>query len=187
MTRIAASILVLTLIVNAPAGASPGSWGNHFYTIERAERDRALADGWRDESDIDPFWVCEEQVGDTELLHRFYNPRLGDHFYATDATDVRNALGADYVDETAQHPLMFVFTTPHPQHVPSDDVALLMRFWNPRIGDHFYATDQEDAQRALSVGYQRDSTQPIYILTSPVACAPGVPAHRAFRLYRAPP
>ena len=187
MTRIAALILMLAVTVGGRADASPGSSGNHFYTIEPAERERALAAGWRDESDTDPFYVCEEQVADTVLLHRFWSRRLGDHFYATDATDVHNALGAGYADETAAHPLMFVFVTPHPAHVPAEDVALLMRFWNPRIADHFYATDQADAQRALSAGYQRDKTQPIYVVTEPVACAPGVPAHRVFRLYRPPP
>jgi Repeat of unknown function (DUF5648) len=186
MTRMSALILVLALTVSAPVGASPGSWGNHFYTIEPAERDRLVAAGWRDESDIDPFYVCEEQIADTVLLHRFFNRRFGDYFYATDATDVRNALGAGYADETPSHPLMFVFTTPHPAHVPAEDVALLTRFWSARIGDHFYATDDADAKRALTAGYQRDETQPLYVLTSPVACAPGVPAHRVFRLYRAP-
>lgn len=186
MRRIAASILLLGLIINSAARASPGSWGNHFYTIEPAERDRLLASGWRDESDLDPFYACEEQIAGTVLLHRFWSRRIGDHFYATDATDVRNALGAGYVDETAAHPLIFVFTDPHPPHVPAEDIAPLMRFWSPRIADHFYATDGADAQRALAGGYQRDDPTPIYVLTAPVACAPGVPSHRVFRLYRPP-
>jgi len=187
MTRIATSILALALITYAPAGAYPGSWSNHFYTTDSSERDRLVQAGWRDESDVDPFYVCEEQIADTVLLHRFYDSRIGDYFYATDASDVHNALGAGYVEQTADHPLMFVFTTPRPAHAPADDVAVLVRFWNPRIADHFYATDLEDARRALSAGYQKDRTDAIYVLTAPVACAPGVAAHRMFRLYRAPP
>lgn len=67
----------------------------------------------------------------TVPLYRYWNPRIGDHFYTTNWRELGNGQhGYRYEGVQAQ-----VWQRRVPGTVP------LYRYWNSRIGDHFYTTD----------------------------------------------
>ena len=76
---------------------SPGS-GDHFYTTSVAERDNAVANGYRNEGVACQVFPAAG-TGTTPLL-RAFNPTSGDHFYTTSAAERDNAVTKlGYVNE----------------------------------------------------------------------------------------
>ena len=73
----------------------------------------------------------------TVSLYRYWNPRLGDHFYTTNFRELgRGRHGWHFEGIQCK-----VFPTRQPQTVP------LYRYWNPQIGDHFYTTNFRELGR----------------------------------------
>lgn len=67
---------------------SVGDGGDHFYTINQAEQDAAVPNGWRKEPDacfvFDP---NGPQPPNTIPLLRFFNDSITDHFYTIDPSE----------------------------------------------------------------------------------------------------
>lgn len=64
-------------------------------------------------------------------LYRYWNPRIGDHFYTTNFGE----LGQGRHGWRLEGIQCYVFPTRHAGTVP------LYRYWNPQVGDHFYTTN----------------------------------------------
>ncbi len=73
----------------------------------------------------------------TVSLYRYWNTRIGDHFYTTN----KNELGQGRYGWVLEEIQCKVFKTKQPKTTP------LYRYWNPRIGDHFYTTNWRELGR----------------------------------------
>ena len=150
---------------------------DHFYTIDPAEKDNALANhGYVDDGiPVAGFVFPEAQLfpSETVPLHRLYHSQNGDHFYTIDAAEKSNAITTHgYTDEGIE---AHVFAT------PESGTAPFFRLWKPvaQGGDHFYTTDVVEKNTAISTHGYTDEGMEGRIYTSQV---PGtVPL---FRLYR---
>ncbi|PVF92628.1 hypothetical protein CPB86DRAFT_790976 [Serendipita vermifera] len=116
--------------------------GDHFYTTDTAERDRAVSAGWKIEGDA--CRIFKTKYEGSVPLYRAWNGK--DHFYTTNLDEMDNACSnLGYKFET--HP-GYVFTVQYPY-----TVALLRAFGNN--GDHFYTTSKEEMKNATTnLGYK---------------------------------
>ena len=146
--------------------------GDHFYTADPAERDRALAGGnyrW-EEIQCYVFAPRNPQPGNTTPFYRLYNRDSGDHFYTTDASERDSAIArSGYVSEGVA---CFVYTSNLSGTTP------LYRLWNGDASDHFYTTDSGEASAAESNSGYRGEGIACYVL--PYASPMDTPL---FRLY----
>ena len=107
--------------------------GDHFYTIDAAERDSAIRGGYqfeRIECYVLPPLVVPPPPGQVALL-RFFNQDTGNHFYTTSATEGQGAVsGGGYRQEPTA---CYVFPA------PTVGAVALFRLYNGREGgnDHF--------------------------------------------------
>jgi hypothetical protein len=81
------------------------------------------------------------------LLLRAWHPGVYDHFYTTNAVEMRNAVnGSGYIGEGAAG---YVFDCAQPATVP------LYRLYHPQDHDHFYTTDAGERDNAIQrLGYK---------------------------------
>ncbi|MCH8147426.1 MAG: S8 family serine peptidase [Planctomycetes bacterium] len=70
-------------------------------------------------------------------LYRYWNSRIGDHFYTTNFRELGNGRHGWRLEGIQ----CYVFPRRHAGCVP------LYRYWNPRIGDHFYTTNFRELGR----------------------------------------
>ncbi len=103
---------------------------------------------------------CTSTPVRTVPLYRYWNPRIGDHFYTTNWRELgRGRSGWRY--EGIQ---CYVFPRRIRGSIP------LYRYWNPRIGDHFYTTNWRELGRGRS-GWRYEGIQ-CYVFAQPVSRAP---------------
>ncbi len=75
--------------------------------------------------------IRQPPVGSVVPLFRYWNPRIGDHFYTTSWAE----LGSGRYGWRYEGVQCYV----HPRR--ASGTVPLYRYWNPRIGDHFYTTN----------------------------------------------
>lgn len=123
--------------------------GHHFYTIDKAEGDRAERDAKFKFEGIAAFVFPGAQRG-TVPLHRSFNGEPGDggdHFYTTHQAEQNAAV---LVGWRKEGDACSVFDPNVPQ--PPKTVRLL-RFFNHSITDHFYTIDSTEGERAQDNGW----------------------------------
>lgn len=153
--------------------------GDHFYTVDLAERDRALTVGGYHWERVACFVVSPNippPIAPTLLpLFRLFNSDTGDHFYTTDAAERDHAVAhAGYREEGTA---CYVFTPTLPPPIPSD-LTPFLRLFNGDVQDHFYTTDPNEAAHAD--GYHSEGSVGL-VLTSPRPGEPDVPLYRVFK------
>ncbi|KAG5222561.1 Glycoside hydrolase, family [Salix suchowensis] len=79
-------------------------------------------------------------------LYRAFNPSVTDHFYTTNAVEVRNARGYQQEGQAGR-----VFSRQESSTIP------FYRLYNPSNANHFYTTNQWEADNAANtLGYNRE-------------------------------
>lgn len=128
----------------------------HFYTSDPAERDNVIATlGSIYHLDGMAYTVAEEYPDNNTLLWRFYNKRMGTHFYTADPAEKANliaTMGGTYQLDGPTYYVSSVF------HAGYDTV---WRFLNLRTGTHFYTSDPSEMVRV------RDTMGSTYHLEGP--------------------
>jgi hypothetical protein len=119
--------------------------GTHFYTTSEVERAYVLSQlGSAYIPEPIAFTVNVANPDNSTPLYRFYNPKLGTHFYTTSEVErayVLTQLGSDYTPEGIAYN---VCSTPVPGALP------VYRFRNKSLGMHFYTTSEAERQYVLN-------------------------------------
>lgn len=97
----------------------------------------------------------------TVPLYRYWNPRIGDHFYTTNWSE----LGSGRSGWRYEGIQCYVFPRRIRGSVP------LYRYWNPRIGDHFYTTNWRELGRGRS-GWRYEGVQGYVFSGRPAGAVP---------------
>ena len=153
--------------------------GDHFYTVDLAERDRALTVGGYHWERIACYVVSPNippPVAPTLLpLFRLFNSGTGNHFYTTDAAERDHAVAhAGYREERIA---CYVFTPALPPPI-SPNLTPFLRLFNGDAHDHFYTTDPNEAARANDY-HPEGSVGLVLILPRPGE--PDVPLYRVYK------
>jgi hypothetical protein len=123
--------------------------GDHFYTINRDEADKAVNSyGYNDEGSA--CFVLSQSFNATVPLYRLYSPRTGDHFYTTnqdEADKAASSFGYNY-EGIACYVL-------HNRRNVSFALPLY-RLYNSHSGDHFYTTSTAERDSAAQGGYTKE-------------------------------
>lgn len=127
----------------------------HFYTISEQEKAGILA---RYPSSL---WTYEgvgfngftSPVPGTVPLFRFWSPRLGDHFYTTNAAE-RDYIIGHYDLNTWRYEGVAYYVYPMATTVPN--TLSIARFWSPRLQNHFYTANP--TERDLVIRDYPDTT-----------------------------
>jgi Repeat of unknown function (DUF5648) len=133
--------------------------GDHFYTTDRNEADNAVRHlGYNDEGIA--CYVLRTSFPDVVAFYRLYNQRSGDHFYTSNREEADRA--ASQRGYNREGIACYVFPVGIRRGV--DFSIQLYRLYNPRTSDHFYTTDRNEADNAVShLGY-RDEGIAAYVL-----------------------
>src|SRR5215471_2822922 len=118
--------------------------GEHFYTTDAAERDRAIRNTTFEPEGI-ACYVLHSSPSGLSPLYRAYN---GGHFYTTDFSERNTAIGNGYSPEGVT---AYVHTSPGAGLVP------VHRFVN-HAGRHFYTTNAAEAAKVQHHGYRAEGT-----------------------------
>ena len=157
MTRCSRTNLLLALACLAmwPAAAWGGdcgdgvvplyrSWnpqtGDHFYTVNASESQRAAGLGYQAEGTEG----CLATRPVLVPLYRMFNVQVHDHFYTTSAEEKGRARGLGYVEEGIEG---YCSASRLPGTEP------LYRLFNAQAHDHFYTTSAAERDRARGLGY----------------------------------
>lgn len=140
------------------------SVGDHFYTTNTVERDKAIAELHYTYEGIACYILKEKGVfsplADAVPFYRLYNPGNGDHLYTTSEAERTYILTMGYQDEGNEgyifRPNPGVGTAPPAGTVP------FYRLNNPVTGDHFYTIYYPERTNALTIGYRDDQYCHIY-------------------------
>ena len=115
----------------------------------------------------------ENNCKDSVPLYRFWNSETGDHFYTTDENEKNRVLTTKEWMYTYEGIAAYVYQTQQTNTLP------LYRLWSSKTGDHFYTTDENEKNTALTTkewmytyegiaGYiypaQQTNTLPLYRL-----------------------
>jgi hypothetical protein len=145
--------------------------GDHFYTVDQAERDRALASGtyhW-ERSECNVYPPNGAGPPGTVELFRLFNSDRGAHFFTTDPAERDRAISvAGYRSEGTACRVM-----------PSATAGTLplFRLFNAGQHDHLYTTDPNERTRAhAQLGYVDEGIQ-CYVY-------PAAPPNSTTPLYR---
>lgn len=118
--------------------------GEHFYTTDAAERDRAIRETTFESEGIGCY-VLHSPPSGLSPLYRAYN---GGHFYTTNFSERNTAIGNGYSPEGIT---AYVNTSPGAGLVP------VHRFVN-QAGRHFYTTNAAEASKVQHLGYRAEGT-----------------------------
>lgn len=118
--------------------------GEHFYTTDAAERDRAIRDTTFESEGI-ACYVLHSSLSGLSPLYRAYN---GGHFYTTDFSERNTAIGNGYSPEGIT---AYVHTSSGAGLVP------VHRLVN-QSGRHFYTTNAVEASKVQHLGYRAEGT-----------------------------
>ena len=183
-TAVAAGAVAAGVALQSEAVA--GGSADHFYTTSVAEWDGARQAGWYDETWINRFYVFPRptsyQGRGTSRLYRLYNRSINDHFYTVDYSEAVSAIsGGGYSDESSITPMYVFADFPRPLLV---SCRSLYRMWSDRATDHFYTTNTDELNGAVSAGYRNETYEStrMWVFDSPVVFS-GVQAVPVFRLY----
>jgi hypothetical protein len=136
---------------------NPGN-GDHFYTTDRGEANNAIRHlGYNDEGIA--CYVLASMFTGIAPLYRLYNPRTGDHFYTINQMEANNA--ALHLGYHREGIACYIFP-PGIRNVPFS--VPFYRLYNPRTGDHFYTTDQSEADNAIRYLGYHDEGIACYVL-----------------------
>lgn len=116
--------------------------GEHLYTIDKAEFDRAVAAGWANEGNA---WVAASKG---TPVYRLYNPNSGEHFYTVDTTEYNKVAAAGWTKEGV------VFYS-------ADSKAVnVYRLFNPNAtgaGSHHFTTDAKEVATLVQAGWKSEN------------------------------
>lgn len=125
------------------------SIGDHFYTTDIVERDKAIAqDGYQSEGIA--CYVFNTQVSGSSPLYRFNSLQTGDHFYTLSAT-----AEPGYQSEGIA---CYVFNSQVSNSTP------LYRLASPKTGDHLYTTSTLERDEAMAQSGYQDEGIACYVL-----------------------
>ncbi len=119
-----------------------GRSGDHFYTMNPAERDGAIRGGYAAEGVAG--YLPAAGTPNAKTVYRLYNSSVGDHFYTTSADEAEAARRSGYLREGS---LGSIF----PEY--NGDTAPLMRMWSSKATDHFYTANYNELLAAYNGGY----------------------------------
>lgn len=123
--------------------------GSHFYTIQKAERDRLITQGeavWSYEG-VSFYAFAPDGPRPEGVLpvYRFWSAALGAHFYTIDETE-RDRLACDRSGVWTCEGIAFYAW---PRSGEEGGVPVY-RFWSERLGHHFYTADEGEKARILN-------------------------------------
>jgi hypothetical protein len=123
--------------------------GDHFYTMDISEGDRAVQTGGYTAEGIAGYLYSSVPSG-TLPLYRYYNSANGDHFYTMNKAEGDNAVQTGgYTHEGIAGYLY----PPVPQQAPTPAGTLpLYRYYNAANGDHFYTMNKAEGDNAVQTG-----------------------------------
>ena len=123
----------------------------HFFTTFLAEKNNAVANGYRDESNPLPFSVPNTQVPGATPLFRLYNPNNGRHYYTASAGERDFLMGLGYVYERDEG---FVYTS------LQAGTTEVFKLYNRNSGAHLYTAiaSEKDAILAMFPGIWEQHT-----------------------------
>lgn len=148
-----------TTVVTQPGG--PAQSGNltplfrlynptknvHFYTVNAAERDSAVASGYRSEGQVGQLY--SSGVNGTVALHRLHNAKKGVYLYTTSQGESDSAQKLGYTYEGVVGYIS----------VSNDgSSAALYRLYNPKTGGHFYTSSSSEKDYAVAHGFRSEGT-----------------------------
>ncbi len=116
--------------------------GEHLYTIDKAEFDRAVTAGWKDEGFA---WTAASKG---TPVYRLYNPNSGEHFYTVDETEYNNVAAAGWTKEGV------VF------YSANNKAVNVYRLFNPNAkgaGSHHFTTDAAEVAKLVKAGWKSEN------------------------------
>jgi hypothetical protein len=128
--------------------------GRHFYTIQKAERNRLF-------TEYDGTWEYEGPAfhvpapdsvkpPDVHPVYRFWSAGLRTHFYTMDEAEKDRLLLQPAGAWTCEGPAFFAWS-----QASEPDLMPVYRFWSARLGCHFYTISE--TERAKLVGELSDT------------------------------
>lgn len=121
--------------------------GTHFYTDSQAERD-FVRDTYSQFFSYEGVAYMTNPGNNDHPLYRFYNFRNGSHFYTADAAEaesVKANLGGIYSYDGPTYAVSLY---------PAADKIPVYRFYNARVGAHFYTADPAERDNVIAtLGY----------------------------------
>jgi 4-amino-4-deoxy-L-arabinose transferase-like glycosyltransferase len=123
--------------------------GRHFYTIQKAQRDRLV-------NQDDGVWACEgpafyafapdsARPPDVLPVYRFWSAGLQTHFYTMDEAEKDRLLRHPSGGWTWEGVVFYAW----PQ-AGANDVMPVHRFWSQRLGGHFYTISESERASLVS-------------------------------------
>jgi hypothetical protein len=113
----------------------------HFFTTSLFEKDNAVANGYRDESDPIPFRVPNVALAGSSALFRTYNPNTGRHYYTASAGERDVLMGLGYVYEKDEG---FIFAS------AESGTTEVFRLYNRNSGAHLYTKSAPEKDHLLA-------------------------------------
>lgn len=113
--------------------------GEHFYTLEAAEKNNLIKAGWKDEG---TGWTAPA-TGDP--VYRVYNPNTGDHHYTLAAGEKTILVSLGWKDEGIGF------------YSSKDKTKPLYRVYNPNAkaaGSHHYTANRAEVTNLVKVGWK---------------------------------
>ena len=107
-----------------------------------------------------------EQMSQTKIMHRLYNPNSGEHFYTASESEKNHLVKAGWKFEGT------AWTAPKLSYTP------VYRMYNPNAGDHHYTTKKKEVDSLAKSGWKYEGiawysddnkTVPLYRLYNPNA------------------
>jgi hypothetical protein len=127
---------------------------NHFYTIDRYERDSAVYFGY---ADYGVAFVLDQypHPAYSAPFRRFYNPTTTDHFYTADPAEVDYVLSHGWYEQAQQS---YIYTSQVWDDVTYTIPLYRLNKWDSVTGDqdHLYTASWSTVQFAQSLGWAYD-------------------------------
>lgn len=114
--------------------------GEHFYTMDRKERDYLITEGWQYEG---AGWSVPQEGED---VWRVYNPNAGDHHYTLDERERSVLIELGWKDEGVAWKASSDLSNP------------VYRAYNPnaKAGSHHFSINQQEIEYLASVGWHNE-------------------------------
>ena len=129
--------------------------GFHYYSTDSAEAEAFSKPGKSGKYEGPKGWVLTKKISEDTVpvyaLHQGDEPSRYSHFYTTDMNEANNAITnlGWFMDKTPPNGIAFYIAS---KQMPNTDA--LVRLYNPISNDHFYTTDVDEKNKAITIGYQ---------------------------------
>ena len=114
----------------------------HFFTTSLAEKNNAVANGYRDESTPIPFNVPNTGVAGAAAIFRMYNPNSGRHYYTASAGERDSLRGVGWIYEKDEG---FIYTA------LQTGTTEVFRLYNNNSGVHLYTASAGEKNAILAM------------------------------------